>query len=330
MPARESPSKRDPKRVEDRISTLIQLLYFKNRHALDIAINQFEEHALQIFSKWQFKSNGERDVLPSSKTSNSALRRDFAENGSKLSEDDIKGLAEYLERRLKTNAGPVNPVEKYMKPSKPEGKKSHFCVQLRLANTVSDDPMPTNEVSPNEPNLPQPHWSLPPSRRSKSEPGPADYGVPPAQHPSSSGYYPDNEMAELLVNADAMDTSFAVPFQQAACARKAGEPAKVDHSVSSEETFETPPTTPPSRKHLSPSPTERKRVHPDSMQAPPSRNVSRKTSSEKSAQEVSDLLKSRDSFSKPMIDFPFRSLRTSTIQRKLTLTHHWTEFLRRQ
>lgn len=149
--------------------------------------------------------------------------------------------------------------------------------------------MPTNEVSPNKPNLSKPQSSPAIWLRSKSEPGPVNRGISPAQHPLSSDDYPDYEVAELLANTDAMDTSSAVPCQPA-YARRAGEPAKIDQSVTSEDTFETPPTTPPLPKmSLGPS-TERKRAYPDSMQAPPSRNVSRKTLSEKSAQEVSGLV----------------------------------------
>lgn len=313
FPARDSnwsPSKRDPKRAEDRISTLIQWLFFKKRkppheQALDIALHQFETHALQIESKWHFKPLGEHDVLPSSETSNSALRQKFLKKRSTLSEDAIEELTKTLEGCLKTKAEQVTALEKTLN----SGRMSLPCYQLRLAKTFTDEPIPaldlersakgiTNkidigEVSPIEPSLPKPRSSLAPSRLYESEPGPGDRSST-AQHPSSSEYYPDYEMAELLVNADAMDTSSAV-LVQAAHARKAGEPAKLDQSVSSEDEFETPPTTPPLRKHSSLSPSmERKRAHPDSMQAPPSRNVSRKTSSEKSAHEVSDLAVSVD------------------------------------
>ena len=324
FPARDStwsPSRRDPKRVEDRISARIQLLFFKDKRKLYSILKQFDKNAIQIESKWQFKPHAERDVVPSSETPNSALRQEFLKKRSTLSEDAIKELTKNLEHCLRPTADQATAVEKYLKPVKPEGQKSHSCYQLRLTKTLTDELVPTNGVLLNEPNLPKPHSSLAPLRSSKSETGPANRGITPAQHPSSSEYYPDDEMVELLVDADAMDTSYAVPVQ-AAYTRKAGEPAKVDQSVSPEETFETPPTTPPSRKHLSPSPTERKRAHPDSMQAPPSRIVSRKTSREKSAQKVSDLVASGDSMSslsKAIIDFPNYSLRTSTIQKQLTL-----------
>lgn len=177
------------------------------------------------------------------------------------------------------------------------------CFQLQLAETVSDDPIPTNETSPSKPKIFKRQSSLALWLRSKSEPGPAKGGDPSAHHPSSSDDYPDQEMAELLVNIDAMNNSSAIPTP-AAYPRKAGEAAKLEQSSSSEDTFETPPTTPPLRKRSSLGPsTDRKRSHPDSMQAPPSRHVSRKTSSEKSAQEVSGSILLRELSQTARTDF---------------------------
>lgn len=298
LPARDStwsPSKRDLNRVEDKIVAFIQFLYFKKppqEGALDYALNQFEKNAAQIISKWQFKPYGEPDVLPSLEASKSALHQDFLKKRPALSEKAITELTENLKHFLDLTVDQVKAGKKFPKSVKNEGNKSHFCFHLRLAETISDKPIPTNEVSPTKPNLSKRQSSLALWLRSKSEPGPAKGEVPPAQHPLSSDDYPDSEMAELLVNADAMDTSYAVPIQ-AATAMMADEPAKLEHNSSSEDTFETPPTTPPWRKNPSFGPsTDRKRSHPDSVQAPTPRNVSRKTSSEKSAQEVSGLISS--------------------------------------
>ena len=110
--------------------------------------------------------------------------------------------------------------------------------------------------------------------------------VPPAQHHPSSDDYPDHGMAELLANGDTIETLSAV--QVAAKSEKAGGFARFERDSSSEETFKTPPTSPPRRKDSSPRPLEdKKRSYPDSMQAPPPRNVSRKMSGVKSASEVS-------------------------------------------
>lgn len=296
LPARDStwsPSKRDLNRVEDKIVAFIQFLYFKKppqEGALDYALNQFEKNAVQIISKWHFKPYGDPDVLPSLEASKSALHQEFLKKRPALSEKAITELTENLKHFLDLTVDQVKAGKKFPKSIKNEGNKSHFCFLLRLAETISDKPIPTNEVSPTKPNLSKRHSSLALWLRSKREPGPAKGEVPPAQHPSSSDDYPDSEMAELLVNADAMDTSYAVPIQ-AATVRMAGEPAILEHNSSSEDTYETPPTTPPWRRNPSLGPsTDRKRSHPDSVQAPTPRNVSRKTSSEKSAQEVSGLI----------------------------------------
>lgn len=114
-------------------------------------------------------------------------------------------------------------------------------------------------------------------------------------------------MTELMVNVDEtvtpqlpkhkinnitenMGISLVMPTEAVSVhARKAGEPADLENN-SSEETFETPPTTPPPLSESSVEPFgTRKRSCPDSMQAPHLRNVSRKTSNETSAQEVSNL-----------------------------------------
>lgn len=287
-----SPSKRNMSLAEEKILVLIQLLYFRGG-ALAYAIENFEKNAAQIISRWQFKPHGEPDVLLSLEVSKSTLKQDFLKKRPALSQKAITELTENLKHFLSLTADRVQAGEKFPRSVKIEGKKSHFCFQLRSPEIVSDQPIPTNESSPTKPNLSKRQSSLAPWLRSRSEPGPAKGEVLPAQQPSSSDDYPDHEMAELMVNSDAVDTSLAVPTQ-AAYARKAGESTKLEQRSSSEETFETPPSTPPRRKNSSFGPfADRKRLHPDSMQAPPSRNVSRKISNEKSAQEVSGLGLSR-------------------------------------
>ena len=126
--------------------------------------------------------------------------------------------------------------------------------------------------------------------------------VPPAQHHPSSDDYPDHEMAELLANDDTIDTLPTVRVG-AAKSEKAGEPAISERDSSPEETFKTPPTSPPRRKS-SPRPIQdKKRSHPDSMQAPPPRNVSRKMLGEKSASEVSHTVSSETLDGHLRVDF---------------------------
>ena len=308
--ATHSPSKRDMSLVEEKILVLIQLLYFRGG-ALDYAIGQFEENAAQIISKWQFKSYGEPDLLLSLEASKSALKQDFLKKRPALSQKAVTELTENLKHFLNLIADRVKAGEKFPEYVKTKGKNSHFYFQLRSTEIVSDQPIPTNEFSPTKPNISKRQSSLALWLRSRSEPGPAKGGISPAQHPSSSDDYPDHEMADLMVNV-------AVPTQ-AADAWEAGESAKLEQRSSSEDRFETPPSTPPQCKPSSFDPSvDKKRSHPDSMQAPPSRNVSRKTSSEKSAQEVSGMGSSRglSQFSKLIL----HSQATSTIQDRLRKT----------
>ena len=294
-----SPSKRDPNRVEDKIVTFIQFLYFRKppqEGALDHALKHFEENAPQIISKWPFKPRGEPDVLPFLEASNSALKQDFLKKRPVLSEKEITELTESLAHHLNSTITQVKAGEKFPKTVKIEGENSRFCFQLRSTDTVSDNPIPTKEASPTKPNRTKRQSSLALWLRSKSEPGPAKGGFSPARHPPSSDDYADNEIAELLVHADAMNTSSAHPIR-ATYARNTGGSAELKQSSSSEDDFETPPSSPPLRQTSSSgSSADKKRKHPNSMQAPPLRNVSRKTSSEKSAQEVSDpkLIKSSE------------------------------------
>ena len=158
----------------------------------------------------------------------------------------------------------------------------------KWAESISDQPVATKEVSPTKPDLVKRQSSLRQWLRSESEPIPAKNRQPPVQLPSSDDY-PDHEIAELLANADVLEDSPMMP-PEVANARKAGDLTGVDHCSSSDDTFETPPSTPPFREDSGTAPSRRrKRSCSDSMQAPPPRNVSRKTSGEKSAQEVSNL-----------------------------------------
>ena len=151
---------------------------------------------------------------------------------------------------------------------------------------TSDHPTATNEVSPIKPNM-QKRLASPKQRLpSKNGPGSAkSKGLAP-QHPSSDDYT-DDETAEYLANLNAVDTSLIMPSEPV-CAQKTGEPAEIEQNSSSDDTFQTPPTS-PIKDWDAESFATRKRPFPDSMRAPLQRNVSQKTFSDSSAQEVSDL-----------------------------------------
>ena len=159
-----------------------------------------------------------------------------------------------------------------------------MLISTKQAESVSDQPIATKEASPTKSDLSKHQTDPRQWLRSESEPIPAKSRQPPVQLPSSDDY-PDHEIVELLANADVLEDSPMMP-PEVASERKAGESTGVDHCSSSDDTFETPPSTPPFRDDSNTAPyRRRKRSYPDSMQAPPPRNVFRKTSGEKSAQE---------------------------------------------
>ena len=319
FPVRDAtPSKRDKSRVEEKILGFIQFLYFKEG-ALGYAIEQFEKNAIQVVSQWQFKPHGEPDVLPSLANPKSALKQDFLRKQHVLSPQAVTELTESLKYFLNSVADRVKAGEKFSTSLRIEGidlrpAMSNFTQQ---AETTSDDPIATHEISPTKPDISKHHSGPSQWLRSESEPGPAKRRDPAALHPSSDDY-PDHEIVELLANSEVLGDSLLMPPHT----RKTREPTEIDHDSSSEDTFETPPTSPPLRADSSVASSKtRKRSCPDPMQAPPSRNVSRKTSGDKSVQEVSNLISSTGLSHYTATDLsPQNSQSTTTVQTELDLS----------
>lgn len=113
--------------MEDKIVAFIQFLYFK-KGALDYALHQFEETAVQIVSRWQFKPHGEPNVLPSLEASKSALKQDFLKKRPALSDKAITELTEKLKHSLSLIVDRVKAGEDFPKSVKAEGEHSHFCL----------------------------------------------------------------------------------------------------------------------------------------------------------------------------------------------------------
>ena len=115
-----SPSKRNMDLVEEKISGLIQYLYFKDS-ALDYALKRFEENAVQISSHWQFKPRGEPDVLPSLAHSQSALKQDFLKRRHVFSPQEVAALTESLVKCLYDVRNRVQDGEKFLSSFRVEG-----------------------------------------------------------------------------------------------------------------------------------------------------------------------------------------------------------------
>ena len=134
FPVRDAtPSKRDMSRVEDRVLSLIQFLYFKER-ALDHAIERFEEKAVQIASQWQFKPHAETDVLPFRAHPESALRQDFLRKRHEFTPQEVTELTKCLEGFLNFAKDQVRAGEKFSFPARYEGRKSCLSPQLDIAD----------------------------------------------------------------------------------------------------------------------------------------------------------------------------------------------------
>ena len=94
-----SPSHRDPKRLEEKICTFIQLLYFRGG-ALDLAISSFEENAVHIYSEWQYKPRAETDVLPNRQLSVDTPDETFLLKRTELPKNATNLLTETLLHHL--------------------------------------------------------------------------------------------------------------------------------------------------------------------------------------------------------------------------------------
>ena len=121
-----SPSRRDLSRLEDRILSCIQYLYFKDG-ALKYAIDQFERHATTVYSDWQFKPLGEPDVIPTHEASKNRLKRDFLHKRAPLGDDVVKELTESLWYNLNQIAERVGKREEFPK-SPAESKDCKFLL----------------------------------------------------------------------------------------------------------------------------------------------------------------------------------------------------------
>lgn len=107
-----SPSRRDPNRPEEQISTRLHFLYYKGE-AAEVAIEQFERQATKVFSKWQYKPQADPDVLPSRESSTSILRRDFLQRREEVPPEAVKELTQTLLHHLVLISNRVKAGEKF-------------------------------------------------------------------------------------------------------------------------------------------------------------------------------------------------------------------------
>ena len=116
--------------MEEKIVDLIQFLYFREG-ALDYAIEQFENNAVQIVSQWYFKPHGEPDVLPTLAHSKSALRQDFLKKQHDLSPQAVTELTESLKYFLSLGVDRVKAGDKFPTSRGTNGKIFYLLSSFR-------------------------------------------------------------------------------------------------------------------------------------------------------------------------------------------------------
>lgn len=117
-----SPSHRDLSRLDEKICTSIQFLYFRNAAALDIAIQDFEKNARNVYSQWQYKPKAETDVIPSRGLSRDKSEGEFLRKRKELPAAAIKGLTETLYHHLSLVKARVQQSETFPQPNHVESR----------------------------------------------------------------------------------------------------------------------------------------------------------------------------------------------------------------
>ncbi|KAL9125091.1 MAG: hypothetical protein Q9217_005654, partial [Psora testacea] len=234
FPARDSnwsPSKKDPTSLPDRVQGVIQYLYYGKGPALgalDYAIEQFDAQASLIVSKWQFKPRAELGIIPTHREP-SALNRDFLHKRKGLSGIAREELMKCLHHHLTQVADKVRNGRNYVEPG--AALSSIEDVKVRKDESgpalVGKDRVPTKTMTYRQSTLSQ-------SFRSKSD--------PTAEHVSSEDLM-DDDTSKVLPDVYMPDAEHDVSNRKESSSRRSSW-----HTSSADETFETPPTTPPSNR----------------------------------------------------------------------------------
>ena len=235
-----SPSRRDLHLPEEQISTRIQFLYYKGG-ALDVALDHFERNAASIFSKWQFKPRADPDVLPSRPPSDSLPRKDFLRKQVTIPLAAVTELTESLLHHLTLVSDRVKSGETFEKSDHVRNNQHEgFAAMPKQATSGIVTVQPSIEEYPSAKSLrKQSQSSLGRYFRHRSAPGAASPA--PSTNAPSSDSYPDSEMVDLMAETDL--TAIQPPYTET-IASAASRHGSSDQTSPSEESFETPPSTP--------------------------------------------------------------------------------------
>ena len=129
-----SPSRRDPYCDEERICTSIQLLYFRDAAALQAAIADFEENAINIYSHWQYKAKAEIDVVPHRDPSKHEWEGSFLRKRNNIPTSVVKDLTESLLHHLLPVVDRVNHAKNPLQSPAPGGEP--LLISIALAGPI--------------------------------------------------------------------------------------------------------------------------------------------------------------------------------------------------
>ncbi|KAL6722297.1 hypothetical protein ACLMJK_001404 [Lecanora helva] len=221
-----SPSRRDPYCAEDKISSLIQLLYFKP-YALDEALRNFERNAATIHTKWQYKPRADIDVVPNRAASLRPRKETFLRTRDAVPAAAEKDLKESLLHHLSLVKDRVKAGESFPNPNAEEDTKQ----------SLSEEPSQSKPLA-----LGLPAY-MTRSQKEKSAHKQSRTRSVISEDRSSDGY-PDSEMIDILEDDSLVDVP-QLPSHM---------PTSHEHTLISgndspvHEEFKTPPTTPPRLK----------------------------------------------------------------------------------
>ncbi|KAL8781213.1 MAG: hypothetical protein Q9213_006106 [Squamulea squamosa] len=100
QPGLRSPAKRNNENPEEQVLSRLRYLYFRNRNALNQAIDCFERIAPELLAGWIVKNHAEPDVLPSRTRSGAARQDNYLFKRPALNDKQASDLMQALLRYL--------------------------------------------------------------------------------------------------------------------------------------------------------------------------------------------------------------------------------------
>lgn len=116
--------------AEDRIPIKINFLYWTDENALNHVLHDFDKHALESCSKWNYKPKGQRDVIPSCIPTESAVRRDAFLRKDGHHKEALNEIMQSLDRITKDVVDRVKKGERFPALTLPSGGYQEISFRL--------------------------------------------------------------------------------------------------------------------------------------------------------------------------------------------------------